>query len=70
MPEKAEKESPENENVNEHFPGDGLLPNPETKDMEVHHHSHAHGKKMDALFMGVFHAVPRCVLWIFSRVSA
>ena len=26
-------------------------------------------KKMDALFLGVSHVVPCCVLWIFSRVS-
>jgi hypothetical protein len=33
------------ENVNEHFPEDSHAPQPQTTDMEVHHHSHVHHQK-------------------------
>jgi hypothetical protein len=36
---------PKDKNPNEHFPEDSHAPKTETKDMEVHHHSHDHGRR-------------------------
>ena len=48
--------------------------NPETKNMEVHHHAHDpaaphHKKNWKNYFWEFFYVVLGCFLWVFSRVS-